>query len=168
VFNDFVADRLLTNSKEDQMAQALKARDIMHPRVSLTSKLKGEELVEKMMCEYPALPVVDDNMNVIGIVSESDILSALKEKRTVHEFSAESLMTCGHAEHGACGTPVTCTPDTTIDKILDIFFHNSKALSCLPVVDNKKLVGIISKKNIIYALAEKMLPEAELQKRTPR
>lgn len=34
-----------------------------------------------MMCEYPALPVVDDNLNVIRIVSESNILEHLREKR---------------------------------------------------------------------------------------
>jgi hypothetical protein len=51
-------------------------------------------------------------------------------------------MACGHAEHGACGTPGTCRPDTTIDTLLDIFSHSSKALSCQSVVENKKLVGI--------------------------
>ena len=60
----------------------------------------------------------------------------------------------------------TCTSDTAIDKVLDIFSHDAKALSCLSVAENKKIVGIISKKNIIYALTEKRTPEAELQKRT--
>jgi hypothetical protein len=35
-------------------------------------------------------------------------------------------------------------------------------------VVRNKLVRIFSKKNIIYALAEKMMPAAELKKRTPR
>ena len=77
------------------------------------------------------LKVVDDNMSGIGIVSESDMLSTLKAKRTGHELSAESLMTWGHAEHRACGSPVTCTQDTAIDKVLDIdiFPHNARAIS---------------------------------------
>lgn len=148
---------------------SIRAKDIMHPRVSLPAKLKGEELVEKMMCSYPGLPVVNDKLEVIGIVSDTDVMSAMQQKRTVHEFSAESLMTCGHAEHGSCGTPVTVGPDTSLEEIVDLFYNNSSSLSVLPVVQNNQLTGIISKKNIIYALAERgMVPEHEMQKRVPK
>jgi len=149
--------------------ERMSAKDLMHPRVSLTAKLKGEELVEKMMCSYPGLPVVNDNLEVIGIVSDTDVMSALQQKRTVHEFSAESLMTCGHSDHGACGKPVTVSPDASLEDLVDLFYNNSSSLSVLPVVKNKQLVGIISKKNIIYALAERgMIPEHEMQKRVPK
>jgi len=139
----------------------------MHPRVSLPAKLKGQELVEKLMCGYPALPVVDDNLVVMGIVSEYDVLRAIKEGRTIHEFSAESLMSCGHAEHeGVCSKPITVAADTPIEEIVDLFCGNSSSLSVLPVVENKKLVGIIGRKNIINALAEKgFWKEHEFKKR---
>lgn len=140
------------------------AKDIMHPRVSLPAKDKGIELLKKLMCPYPALPVVNDNLEVIGIVSEYDILDALKEGRTIHEFSAESVMSCGHAEHEVCSTPVTVTSDTPIEDIVEIMY--SLRFSILPVVKNKKLVGIISRKNIINAMAEQgFWPEHEFKKR---
>lgn len=128
------------------------AKDIMHPRVSLPAKEKGQELVKKLMSPYPALPVVNEKDEVIGIVSEYDILDALKEGRTIHEFSAESIMSCGHAEHNVCATPLTVPPDTPIEDIVDIMY--AQRFSILPVVDKKKLVGIISRKNIINAIAE--------------
>lgn len=140
------------------------AKDIMHPRVSLPAKEKGIELLKKLMCPYPALPVVNDNLEVIGIVSEYDILDALKEGRTIYEFSAESVMSCGHAEHEVCSTPVTVTSDTPIEDIVEIMY--SLGFSILPVVKNKKLVGIISRKNIINAMAEQgFWPEHEFKKR---
>lgn len=140
------------------------AKDIMHPRVSLPAKEKGIELLKKLMCPYPALPVVNDDLEVIGIVSEYDILDALKEGRTIHEFSAESIMSCGHAEHEVCSTPVTVTSDTPIEDIVEIMY--SLRFSILPVVKNKKLVGIISRKNIINAMAEQgFWPEHEFKKR---
>lgn len=142
------------------------AKDIMHPRISLPAKMKGEELIGKLMCPYPALPVVNDNLEVIGVVSEYDVFGALEEGRTIHEFSAESLMTCGHSEHGACGSPVTVTADAPIEAIVDLFYRNSSSLSILPVVENKRLVGIIGRKNIINALAEKgFWKEHEFKKR---
>ena len=120
------------------------------------------------MCSYPALPVVNDNLEVIGMVSEYDVLSAIKERRTIHEFSAESLMTCGsRIGTEVCPTPVTVQQDTPIDNIVDIL-HSTKFL-VLPVVNGNKLVGIINRKNIINALAEQgFWPEHEFQKRTPR
>ena len=150
--------------KEGPMIR-LYAKDIMHPKVSLYVKDKGSDLVKKMLVNYPALPVVNDELEVVGIVSEYDILDALKEKRTIHEFSAESLMSCGHAEHGACKEPVTITSDTPIEDIVDTL-HRER-LSILPVVDEKKrLVGIVTRKNIIFAMAEQgFWTEAEFRKR---
>ena len=139
-------------------------KDIMHPRVSLPADEKGDEILKKLAGIYPALPVVNDKREVLGIVSEYDILGALEEGRTIHEFSAESVMSCGHAEHGSCKIPVTVKRETSLKEIVDIMFKEH--LSILPVVDGKQLIGIISRKNIINALAEDgFWPEHEFQKR---
>ncbi len=39
------------------------AKDIMHPRVSLPAKEKGDVLLKKLMSPYPALPAVNDKLN---------------------------------------------------------------------------------------------------------
>ncbi|MDH4028754.1 MAG: CBS domain-containing protein [Nitrospirota bacterium] len=152
--------------KEAEMAR-LTAKDIMHPRVSVTSKEKGRDLLTKMMSGYPALPVVNDNLEVIGTVSEYNILDAVREGKTINEFSAETIMSCGHGEHfeSSCKAPVTVRTDTPIKEIIDKMY--SEHLSILPVVEGKKLVGMISRKNIINAMSEKGLwPEEEFRKRT--
>jgi CBS domain-containing protein len=143
----------------------LYAKDIMHPRLSLSVKDKGKDLVKQLLAIYPALPVVNDNLEVVGIVSEHDVLDALKEKRTIHEFSAESLMGCGHAEHGVCKEPLTISMNATIDDVVSTFYK--EPVSILPVVDDKKkLIGIISRKNIITAMVEEgFWPQVEFQKR---
>jgi len=142
------------------------ARNVMHPRASLPSNTAGLELIEKLTGVYPALPVVNESMEVMGVVSEHDVLQAIKEGRTIHEFSAESLMTCGHAEHGSCGTPVCVAPESPLTDVVDLFLGNGSSLSVLPVVSKKKLVGVIARKNLMIALAEKgFWPEHEFQKR---
>jgi CBS domain-containing protein len=137
----------------------------MFPRVSLYAKDKGSELVKKLMINYPALPVVNDNFEVIGIVSDYDVLDALNEKRTVHEFSAESLMSCGHAEHGVCTEPLTISANMPIDDIVNTLYK--ERVSILPVVDEKKkLVGIITRKSIINLITELgFWPDVEFRKR---
>lgn len=135
----------------------LQARDIMHPRLSVMAKEKGPELIRKMLCEYPALPVIDENLEVLGVVSEHDILFALREGRTINEFDAETVMT---------SPAVTVTPDTSIDKVMEKMV--SEQLTLIPVCEkgNSKLLGIISRKNILNAAAEpKFWPEREFQKR---
>jgi CBS domain-containing protein len=137
----------------------------MFPRVSLYAKDKGSELVKKLMINYPALPVVNDNFEVIGIVSDYDVLDALNEKRTVHEFSAESLMSCGHAEHGVCTDPLAISANMPIDDIVNTLYK--ERVSILPVVDEKKkLVGIITRKSIINLITELgFWPDVEFRKR---
>jgi len=144
----------------------LLAKDIMHPRVSLYVKDKGDVVVNKLFVNYPGLPVVNDDREVVGIVSEYEVLDAMKEHRTIHEFSAESIMGCGHAEHsGVCAEPLTVSMYTPIEDVAMTFYE--KRVSILPVVDDKKkLIGIIARKNIIVAIAEHgFWPQAEFQKR---
>lgn len=147
-----------------EKATTLTARDIMYPRVSLPAKEHGRGLISKMLANYPALPVVNEHLEVIGIVSEYDILDALMEGRTINEFSAESVMSCGHAEHDVCTAPLTVSPDTSVDEVLRVLYREN--FSILPVVEDRKLVGIITRKCIINALAEEYLwPEHQFQKR---
>jgi CBS domain-containing protein len=143
----------------------LHAKDIMHPRLSLDIRDNGVSLVKKLLAGYPGLPVINDKREVVGIVTEDDVLDALKEKRTLHEFSAESLMGCGHAEHGVCKTPLTISVDASINEVVDTF--HKEGVPILPVIDNKKrLIGIISRKNIMTAIVEEgFWPQTEFQKR---
>ncbi len=114
------------------------AKNIMHPRVSIYAKTNGEQLIERLMSSYPALPVVDDDLRVMGVVSEYDVLTALKEGRTIYEFSAESLMTCGHAEHGSCESPVTVQQNTEIEDIVELRRVSGKSMSLRKEVSLQK------------------------------
>ncbi len=144
------------------------ARDVMHPRLSIPTKAAGPDVVKKLLSEYPALPVVNEKQEVVGIVSEYDILDALKEGHTIHEFSAESIMSCGHIDHtDVCTEPITVSPDTTIEDLVEIFF--GQRISIIPVVENNKLVGIVSRKSFINALAEEgFWPEHEFKQKLPQ
>ncbi|MBZ0156049.1 MAG: CBS domain-containing protein [Alphaproteobacteria bacterium] len=142
------------------------ARDIMHPRMSIPAKDRGTDIVKRLLCPYPALPVVNENLEVIGIVSEYDMLEAVRQGKTLYEIEAQSIMSCGHAEHGYCTNPITVMPETRIEDVVEIMY----SLHCfmLPVVEHKKLVGIIGRKQIINSLAETgFWPEHEFKMKVP-
>jgi CBS domain-containing protein len=151
------------NRKEAVMVQ-LGAKDIMFPRVSLYAKDKGSELVKKLLSNCPALPIVNDDLEVIGIVSDYDVLDALNEKRTVHEFSAESLMSCGHVEHDVDKEPVAISANMLIDDIVNTLYK--ERVSILAVRDErKKLVGIITRQSVINAITEiEVWPDVDFRK----
>jgi CBS domain-containing protein len=161
--------RFTLREKDDQRRyqemSCVRAKDIMHPRMSLSLKDKGPELLKKLTCEYPALPVVNEQLKVVGIVSEYEILDALLQGRTIHEFSAESIMSCGHAEHeGVCAEPICVSPDTPVEDVVSLMYEQN--ISILPVVEDGRLVGVLPRKAIVNALAEPgMWPEHEFKKR---
>ncbi|HXX57296.1 MAG TPA: CBS domain-containing protein [Thermodesulfovibrionales bacterium] len=137
------------------------AKDIMYPRLSLPFQEQGKELLNKLLVPYPALPVVNGNLEVIGIISEYDILDALNEGRMIEDFTAESIMKCGHLGHtDVCETPLTVTTTASLEEVMDILYR--ERFSILPVVENRKLVGLITRKTIINVLAEgRYRPEHE-------
>lgn len=72
------------------------------------------------------------------------------EERDTYGALAQSIMACGHPEHSHCGAPATASEQTPIEEIVEKMY--SMKLEVLPVVDEGKLVGIISRKQVVHAL----------------
>jgi CBS domain-containing protein len=122
------------------------AKDLMLKGASLHVEDRGSTLVKKLSGRYHALPVVNDNREVVGIVTEASILKALREEKTIFQCTAGSLMTCGHLEHDSCRSPVTVSPDTPMKDVLRTMLREQ--LSTMPVVQDRVLVGVINRKDL--------------------
>jgi hypothetical protein len=114
----------------------LVAKDIMFSRVSMYAKYKEGELVNKFMINYAALPVINDDVEVIRIISDHDALNALDTKWMFHEFSAETLMICGNAERGVCTEPLPISADILINDIANTRYK--RRVSVLSTGDGRK------------------------------
>ena len=70
------------------------AKDIMNKIVTAAKKKTiGRDLAIKLLSGmYSGLPVIDDNGKVIGIVSEFDLLKALRDGKALEEVKAEDIM----------------------------------------------------------------------------
>jgi len=92
----------------------------------------------------PGIPVVNEQSEVIGIVSMCDILKAAKEKGSeIDKITAEQIMS---------KTPITADRDTSLDDLAKIMFENN--YSVIPIVKGKKLIGIVSAREIIDTYVE--------------
>lgn len=128
-----------------------------------------ELLLDKV---YRTLPVVDENGRVIGILTDGDLLKRAKLLAT----SAQRELTQAEVRQeldqirqsgptvGGIMTPkpVTVTPETTIAQAINLMVERD--VKRLPVVDaNGTLLGMVSRVNVLRALAEPPVAETPRQ-----
>lgn len=113
-----------------------------------------------------SVPVVDDNGNLIGIVTESDLIEQDKslhiptvislfdwviylesEKKFEKELQKMTGQTVGDIY---TDTVETVTQDTPVNDVADLMA--SKKLHAVPVVEGKRLVGIVSRIDLIKTM----------------
>ncbi len=115
------------------------AKDIMTARVvtvtpSTTISDAARLLVKK---KISGVPVVDekDKTKVVGVLTEADLLAAPSSAKTVGEVMKKRV--------------VSVHPDTTVDEIANILVK--KKIKRVPVLDGGKLVGIVSRIDVLRA-----------------
>jgi CBS domain-containing protein len=121
------------------------AKDIMNKIVTAAKKKTiGRDLAIKLLSGmYSGLPVIDDNGKVIGIVSEFDLLKALRDGKALEEVKAEDIMS---------KNPICVSENTPIEEIIDLMVKNN--IIRVPVVRNGTLVGVISRCDILSSIVE--------------
>ena len=123
----------------------IRAKYVMCKRTAVSKDTMGREVVHKMMASgCPGIPVVDEQSEVIGIVSMCDILKAAKEKGAdIDLISAGQVMS---------KSPVTADPETSLDELARIMIENNYPV--IPIVRGKRLIGIVSAREIIDTYME--------------
>ncbi len=88
------------------------------------------------------MPVVDKNGKMIGIVCQSDILKGLKTGN-MNELSVSDVMST---------EVITAAPTESAVVVAKIMVE--KHINRIPIVENEKVVGIVTRGDIIKAVAE--------------
>lgn len=116
----------------------MKAADIMNPKVIYATLPSNRQNVLQMFKEYgiSAVPVLKDG-KLVGIVTRKDLL------RKIDENQLALLMT---------PNPTTVGVNEGVDKVVKIL--STTPFRRLPVLDEDKLVGIITVRDIIKKIAE--------------
>jgi predicted transcriptional regulator len=96
--------------------------------------------VELLTTHTPGAPVVDEQGNFIGFVSEFDILRALEAGKDLNRLTAEDVMVKER---------IAVTEDTSIDEAVKIM--EDKRLLNLPVRKNGKVAYSITRHDLLRA-----------------
>ena len=148
----------------------LLAKDVMNQAViACVPDTRLEDIVRTLAeHEISGLPVIDVHRKVVGIISEGDLLFAdemepPKMKTALFGLYIESERVMRHMAKVRGGLPhdlmrkpvITCHPQTPLREVAQTL--HDRNIKRMPVVDeNGELVGIISRGDIIRALAQHM------------
>jgi len=117
----------------------LKAADIMTTNVVTAKKdmVLTDVIALLLRWHISALPVVDDDNKLIGIVSEIDLvnmtLDGNAEDTMVEDVMATDIVSFG--------------PDAQLAELVQSFSKNR--LRRVPILDNGKVIGIVSRRDIL-------------------
>ncbi|MCT9108588.1 CBS domain-containing protein [Streptomyces mirabilis] len=148
---------------EDKSAPATpRVREVMSvPAVSVPGETPFLEIVRTLSREHlGAVPVVDADDRVIGVVSESDLLAkaaaqvAVPHPGPIRRLREHRLYEKGRGETAATlmtSPAITVAPGTTVADAA--WLAARSRLKRLPVVDHKdRLVGVVSRIDLVRAL----------------
>jgi CBS domain-containing protein len=136
----------------------------VHPDASLAEVV--EKLIDK---DYTALPVVDEENRVIGIVSDTDLLErgdmavSLSLKKAVDPNLARTLIAgLRQSSHTVAQImtrePVTIGPQAYLNEAARLM--SKQGLKRLPIVDqDHRILGVLGRLDILTALAAGYLPQ---------
>ncbi len=149
----------------------LKAKDIMSHEVIVVNESDSvrDLAVTLITHKINGAPVVDDANQVVGVVTESDLIF---QNKKVHiptavaildsflflerpnKMEAEMKKISGSHVSDICSYEiVTVSPDTPLDELATLMAE--KKVHTLPVLEGKDLVGVIGQTDIIRTIAQK-------------
>ena len=123
----------------------LKASDVMvRPVVSAKKNASARDVALQLLTGlYSGMPVTDEEGNVIGVITELDLLHAVMEGKELVRVTAGDIM---------AKDPVTADVNTPLGDIVKLM--KDKNIIRLPITDQGKLVGVVARCDILKSLIE--------------
>ena len=122
------------------MENLSQAKDIMSKDVITISENEtlGVAIKRLVQSRISGMPVIDENQKMVGIISEKDILN---------------FIFCGHLKdtkvfEAMSKDVIHFAPDSLIDSIA--LAVSQKHFRRVPIIENDKVVGIVSRRDIIH------------------
>lgn len=124
------------------------AKYIMCRKAQVSKQAKGQDIVQKLMATgCPGLPVVNEGSEVVGVVTMCDILKAAqKSAGGMSDITADKVMS---------KVSLTAGPDTSVDDLSKMMVENGHTM--IPIVKGKKLLGIVTGREIVDTYVEPQL-----------
>lgn len=123
----------------------LKASEVMVKSViSAKRNASARDLALQLLTGYfSGMPVTDEQGKIIGVITEIDLLEAVKEGKELARTTAEEIMT---------RDVITADVNTAVSDLVKTMKENN--IIRLPITNHGKLVGIVARCDILKGLLE--------------
>lgn len=117
----------------------MKAKDVMTSNVITVTEQHTKQQVARLLAQHhiSGLPVVKDDNVVVGVVTEYDVIA--KAGQTVGEIMTQEV--------------ISVSLDTDLTEVSHLLVHEQ--IRRLPVLDHGKLVGIVSRADLVREVAQR-------------
>jgi CBS domain-containing protein len=115
----------------------MKVKDVMTSNVITVKENQTRQQAARLLAQHhiSGLPVVNDDNILVGVVSEYDVIG--KEGKTVGDIMSRGVISIG--------------ADTDLEEASHILVH--KRIRRLPVVEQGKVIGILSRSDVVKEMA---------------
>jgi len=122
----------------------MKVNEIMETRVvAAKTNATCTSLAQKMLSGFiSGLPVTDDEGHVIGVVTEFDILKVLRNGANLSK-TAKDIMS---------DKPICLEANQSVEEAIELMTRHH--IMRIPVVSDGKLVGIVSRTDVLRAFVK--------------
>lgn len=134
----------------DGLWATLRAAEVMQTRVeTLDSRMRLDEVIQAFSTSHHrGFPVMENN-RLVGIVTQTD-LDKVAQRQLPTTAPLRDIMTA---------RPITVAPEDTLGRVL--YLLSRYKLSRLPVIEHRKLVGIITRSDILQVESDKLRGDSE-------
>lgn len=155
-----------------------RVKDIMTINVIKVQPDTRVSKIARLMSDYDVsgLPVVDANDKVVGVVTELDMIvrnthfdlprfivfmDSIIPLETPSHYEERLEKVLGTTAQEIMSEPaVTIGPEATIEELTELMVN--RRMNPIPVVEGERLVGIVSRSDIIHLMAENFGIESEM------
>jgi CBS domain-containing protein len=125
--------------------KAVKAKDIMNtPIIAASKKASAREVALYMLLGgFSGVPVANANGSLAGIVTELDLIRALRCGKSLEATPVCEIMTCD---------VLTVDVETSMEEIMEVL--DTERILRVPVTRGGKVVGIVSRPDLLRAFVQ--------------
>ncbi|HET8999696.1 MAG TPA: CBS domain-containing protein [bacterium] len=141
----------------------MRARELMStPVVRVAPEATLKEVAERMVAHrVSGVPVVDHFGELVGIISESDLVSKLEYEETgqglvgfldhlAHAVGADRKLHARTAAELMTSGVVTAAPDASVRELIHLM--TSHGVNRVPIVEGGRVIGIVTRADILRTL----------------
>jgi|TARA_B110000967_G_C18869207_1_gene554436 CBS domain-containing protein len=133
---------VMTFENKNNLISTLLKREI----ISINEKKSINDAIQLLSKnKIGALPVINNQMKLCGIISERDIINVISENKSIN-FSLsliDSIMTA---------KVITCDKNTKSNVLMEIMTTNK--IRHIPILENNLLIGIVSIGDVVQRLLQ--------------